>query len=122
MSGRSNHVRRRLYALVAKIDLRLSAMMRHVNVHGKQDLPSGEMSVGRVVRFVELFVRKVRDHGGAVVEGIAQELDYRVLVGGRGQRRWRGILQTRTELVVVVAMCDINWPKSMDSGCGRNAY
>lgn len=64
-------------------------MVGDVNVHGKQDFASDEASVGRVMERVQLLIGKVGDYCGAVVEGIAQELNYGVLVG-RGRQVRRG--------------------------------
>ena len=67
----SNHVRRWPDTLVPEIDFSLAAMMSHVNIHREQDFSPGEISIGRVVRLVELRGGKVWDHGGAVVERVA---------------------------------------------------
>jgi len=38
----SNYVGRQLNAVTAQIDFGLAAVMRHVNVHGKQEFPPGQ--------------------------------------------------------------------------------
>lgn len=101
----SDPVRRRFDTLVTQIYLGLTPMMRHVYVHGQQNLAAGEASVGRVVRFAELSLIQRRDHSGAVVEGIAQELNNFIFAGCGGQL-WRvGVLQASTELIA--SGCDV---------------
>src|SRR5215471_7822755 len=59
---RSESVLRRRYSLVAKIDVRLSAMMGDVCVHAKQHFATGHATVRRVVRLSDLIIGKVGDH------------------------------------------------------------
>ena len=68
---RSNPVPRRLDAFIPEIDFGLAAMVAHVNVHGEQDFPAEEASVGRVVRRAQLLFGEVGDDGGAIIEGIS---------------------------------------------------
>ena len=58
----SHYVRRRRDALIAEIDLRLAAMMRHMHVHGEQDFAPRQPAVRGIVHPAELLFGQVGNY------------------------------------------------------------
>ena len=75
-------------------------MVRHVDVHGQQDLTSREMPVRGVMRLGELLFREAADYPGTIGEGIAEEFDDGIFLVRGGKRRGLRILEAGAELII----------------------